>query len=66
MKQDLYTEVSARIVAELEAGATPRMKPWAASAGMNTPCNGEPPLFWLQHRLVVDGASGRLSHAPAF
>src|ERR1700724_3789915 len=39
MKRDLYAEVSARIVAELEAGAPPWIKPWAATAGMNTPCN---------------------------
>jgi antirestriction protein ArdC len=39
MKRDLYAEVSARIVAELESGAAPWVKPWAATAGMNTPCN---------------------------
>src|SRR5271170_2162157 len=39
MKRDLYAEVSARIVAELEAGAAPWIKPWSATAGANTPCN---------------------------
>jgi antirestriction protein ArdC len=39
MKRDLYAEVSARIVAALEAGAAPWIKPWAATAGANTPCN---------------------------
>ena len=39
MKRDLYTEVSARIIAELEAGAAPWVKPWSATAGTNTPCN---------------------------
>ena len=39
MKRDLYSEVSARIVAELERGAAPWIKPWAATAGANTPCN---------------------------
>src|ERR1700730_5986177 len=39
MKRDLYAEVSTRIVAELEAGAAPWVKPWAATAGANTPCN---------------------------
>jgi antirestriction protein ArdC len=39
MKGDLYGEVSARIVAELEAGAAPWVKPWSATAGANTPCN---------------------------
>jgi len=39
MKRDLYAEVSARIVAELERGAAPWVKPWSATAGMNTPCN---------------------------
>jgi antirestriction protein ArdC len=39
MKRDLYTEVSARIIAELETGAAPWIKPWSATAGANTPCN---------------------------
>jgi antirestriction protein ArdC len=39
MKQDVYTDVSARIIAELEAGAVPWVKPWSATAGANTPCN---------------------------
>jgi antirestriction protein ArdC len=39
MKRDLYSEVSARIVAELERGAAPWIKPWSATPGANTPCN---------------------------
>src|SRR5436305_2930826 len=39
MKRDLYADVSARIVAELEAGAAPWVKPWSATPGANTPCN---------------------------
>jgi len=39
MKRDLYAEVSARIVAELEKGAASWVKPWSASPGANTPCN---------------------------
>jgi antirestriction protein ArdC len=39
MKRDLYEEVSTRIIAELERGAAPWVKPWSATAGMNTPCN---------------------------
>jgi N-terminal domain of anti-restriction factor ArdC len=39
MKRDLYAEVSARIVAEFEAGAAPWVKPWSATPGANTPCN---------------------------
>jgi antirestriction protein ArdC len=39
MKRDLYTTVSARIIAELERGAAPWVKPWSATAGANTPCN---------------------------
>jgi antirestriction protein ArdC len=35
MKRDLYAEVSKRIVAELERGAAPWIKPWSATAGMN-------------------------------
>jgi antirestriction protein ArdC len=39
MKRDLYADVSARIVAELEAGAAPWVRPWSATSGANTPCN---------------------------
>jgi antirestriction protein ArdC len=39
MRRDLYAEVSARIVAELEHGAAPWIKPWSATAGQNVPCN---------------------------
>jgi antirestriction protein ArdC len=39
MKRDLYAEVSARIVAELERGAAPWIKPWSATPGANNPCN---------------------------
>jgi antirestriction protein ArdC len=37
--RDLYKNVSARIVAELEGGTAPWIKPWSASPGANTPCN---------------------------
>jgi len=58
MKRDFYAEVSARIVAELEAGAAPWIKPWSATAGMNTPCNAVTNrpysgcnviLLWMSH-----------------
>ncbi len=39
MKRDHYAEVSARIIAELEKGAAPWVKPWSATPGANTPCN---------------------------
>ena len=39
MKRNPQEEVTARIVAELEAGAAPWIKPWAATPGANTPCN---------------------------
>jgi antirestriction protein ArdC len=39
MKRDLYADVSARIIAELERGAAPWVKPWSVTAGANTPCN---------------------------
>jgi antirestriction protein ArdC len=39
MKRDLYAQVSDRIIAELESGAAPWIKPWSATPGMNTPCN---------------------------
>jgi antirestriction protein ArdC len=37
--RNLYAEVSARVVAELEAGAAPWVKPWSVTPGANTPCN---------------------------
>lgn len=39
MKRDLYFEVTTRIVAELERGAAPWIRPWSTTAGANTPCN---------------------------
>lgn len=39
MTRDLYTEVSARILAELERGALPWVTPWASTAGANVPQN---------------------------
>ena len=39
MKRDIYSEVSARIILELERGAAPWVKPWSATAGNNVPCN---------------------------
>jgi antirestriction protein ArdC len=37
--RDLYTSVTSRILAELEAGSAPWIRPWSATAGANTPCN---------------------------
>lgn len=39
MKRDLYTEVTARILQELERGVLPWVKPWSVTPGANTPCN---------------------------
>src|SRR5436190_9229065 len=39
MRRDLYADVSARIVAELERGAAPWVKPWSAIPGQNVPQN---------------------------
>jgi antirestriction protein ArdC len=39
MKRDLQAEVTSRIIAELEAGAAPWVKPWSATPGANAPCN---------------------------
>jgi antirestriction protein ArdC len=38
-KRDLYSDVTARILAELEQGAAPWIKPWSATAGANVPAN---------------------------
>jgi antirestriction protein ArdC len=39
MKRDVYAEVSQRILAELERGAAPWVKPWSATPGQNVPQN---------------------------
>jgi antirestriction protein ArdC len=39
MKRDIYVDVSARIIAELERDAAPWVKPWSATPGQNTPQN---------------------------
>jgi antirestriction protein ArdC len=39
MRKDLYAEVTARIVAQLEAGTAPWVKPWHVTAGRNMPHN---------------------------
>jgi antirestriction protein ArdC len=39
VKRDLCAEVSTRIIAELERGAAPWIKPWSATAGQNVPRN---------------------------
>src|SRR6476646_10389700 len=39
IRRDLYAEVTARILAELERGAAPWVKPWSATPGQNVPHN---------------------------
>jgi antirestriction protein ArdC len=39
MKRDVYAEVSARIIVELERGAAPWVKPWSVTPGQNVPQN---------------------------
>jgi antirestriction protein ArdC len=39
MTRDLYSHVSGRIVAELERGAAPWVKPWSVTPGQNVPQN---------------------------
>jgi antirestriction protein ArdC len=39
MKRDLYSEVSSRLITELEQGAAPWVKPWSATPGQNVPQN---------------------------
>jgi antirestriction protein ArdC len=39
MAYDLYKQVTARILSELEKGVLPWVKPWSATPGANTPCN---------------------------
>lgn len=38
-KRDLYTEVTSRILSELQTGAAPWIKPWSATPGLNHPHN---------------------------
>ncbi len=59
MKRDLYAEVSARIVAELERGAAPWIKPWSATAGANTPCNAAKLSQWHNRSPTYSGKPSR-------
>jgi len=56
MKTDLYETVTATILAQLEAGAAPWVKPWASTGGGALPCNATTgrtysgvniPLLWI-------------------
>ena len=38
-RRDLYSDVTSRILAELESGAAPWIKPWSATPGLNHPHN---------------------------
>ena len=38
-RYDLYEQVTARILDELEKGSVPWVKPWSATPGQNFPCN---------------------------
>jgi antirestriction protein ArdC len=60
MTRNLYAEATARILAELESGAAPWVKPWSATPGRNIPHNavtGRPysgcnvVLLWMQRSL---------------
>jgi len=39
MKRDVYADVTNKILAQLETGAAPWVKPWSATPGLNVPCN---------------------------
>ncbi len=39
IRPDLYAEVTSRILAELDRGAAPWVKPWSATPGQNIPQN---------------------------
>jgi hypothetical protein len=45
MKRDLYSEVTARIVAELERGAAPWIRPGSATADQNVPRGATPRIL---------------------
>jgi hypothetical protein len=65
MKRELYAEVSTRIVAELEAGAAPWVKPWSATRGANTPCNAVTKRpYYEQTSVAPVGMSQRCQSGP--
>ena len=65
MKRDLYSEVSARIIAELEVGATPWIKPFFDNFRRKhaLQCRDQSPLLRVQCHSALDGSSGRILHA---
>lgn len=79
MKRDLYSEVSARIAGQLEAGVVPWVKPWRATAGRNMAHNAATGwrysgvnviMVWLAmnrpaaYHINSDGTRGELIHGP--
>ena len=73
MKTDIYAEVTARIVAELERGAAPWVKPWSATAGQRPSRRTQPAigptqgcnviLLWFARKSRVGHAT--ISHVQA-
>src|SRR5262245_11386370 len=74
LERDLYSNVTARILAELETGAAPWIKPWSATPGRNHPHNAATNrpysgcnvvLLWMRangmatHRLDISRSSKR-------
>ena len=65
IRRDLYAEVTSRILAELDRGAAPWVKPWSATPGQNVPQNAvtNRPLLRLQRYPVMVHARPRLANA---
>ena len=53
MAFDLYANVTARILSELETGTAPWVKPWAATPGQNVPCNASTNVAYKGCNIVL-------------
>ena len=65
MKRDLYAEVTARILADLETGAAPWIKPWSATPGANTPCNAVTNRPYSGCNVILLWMAGGAGYRPA-
>ena len=64
IKRDLYSEVTSRILAELERGAAPWVKPWRNARAERTAERGDKSaLLWLQRHPALANARTRLGNA---
>src|SRR4051794_9168902 len=66
MANDLYQNVTARILAQLETGAAPWVKPWSATPGKNMPMNAATSRPYSGANVVLLWMTAHRFSAPHF